>query len=149
MGGHRIFTENEGISRSANLFRVVSNNTQRVPSDIRDASMAIQECLSGCAATSARAIWQSPPFSQASMVGLQIWGTLGTGSHALWTYFSLCSARTIEPLGFMERAMGIEPSRDSRYVAEIIGYSCELPSKTVHNRVTDAKKPRQISSNSW
>jgi hypothetical protein len=51
--------------------------------------------------------------------------------------------------GFMERAMGIEPSRDSRYVAEIIGYSCELPSKTVHNRVTDAKKTRQISSNSW
>jgi hypothetical protein len=49
----------------------------------------------------------------------------------------------------MERAMGIEPSRASRYVAEIIGYSCELPSKTVHNRVTDAKKTRQISSNSW
>jgi hypothetical protein len=113
MGGHRIFMENEGISRSANLFRVVSNNTQRVPSDIRDASMAIQECLSGCAATSARAIWQSPPFSQASMVGLQIWGTLGTGSHALWTYFSLCSARTIEPLGFMERAMGIEPTSEA------------------------------------
>ena len=45
--------------------------------------------------------------------------------------------------------MGIEPSRDSRYVAEIIGYSCELPSKTVHNRMKDAKQTRQISSNNW
>jgi hypothetical protein len=35
--------------------------------------------------------------------------------------------------------MGIEPSRDSRYVAAIIGYSCRLPSKSVHNPVTDAK----------
>jgi hypothetical protein len=49
----------------------------------------------------------------------------------------------------MERAMGIEPSRDSRYVAEIIGYSCRLPSKTVHNPVTEAKNLRQISSNTW
>ncbi len=39
----------------------------------------------------------------------------------------------------MERAMGIEPRHDSRYVAEAIGYSCQLPSKTVHNRSTDAK----------
>ena len=37
--------------------------------------------------------------------------------------------------------MGIEPRPDFRYVAESIGYSCELPSKTVHNRVTDAKNP--------
>ena len=43
--------------------------------------------------------------------------------------------------------MGIEPRHDSRYVAETIGYPCQLPSKTVHNRVTDAKKPRQIGSN--
>jgi hypothetical protein len=49
----------------------------------------------------------------------------------------------------MERAMGIEPRHDYRYVADTIGYSCQLPSKTGHNRVTDAKKPRQISSNSW
>jgi hypothetical protein len=35
--------------------------------------------------------------------------------------------------------MGIEPIRDSRYVAEIIGYSCRLPSKSVHNPVTGAK----------
>jgi len=44
--------------------------------------------------------------------------------------------------------MGIEPRHDSRYVAEVIGYSRQPPSKTVHNRVTDAKKPRQIRSNS-
>jgi hypothetical protein len=49
----------------------------------------------------------------------------------------------------LERAMGIEPRHDYRYVADTIGYSCQLPSKTGHNRVTDAKKPRQISSNSW
>jgi hypothetical protein len=30
-----------------------------------------------------------------------------------------------------------------------IGYSCQLLSTTGHNRVTDAKNPRQISSNSW
>jgi hypothetical protein len=30
--------------------------------------------------------------------------------------------RAVESSGVMERAMGIEPSRDSRYVAEIIGY---------------------------
>jgi len=35
--------------------------------------------------------------------------------------------------------MGIEPSRDSRYVAEIIGVSCRLQSKSVHNPLTDAK----------
>ena len=35
--------------------------------------------------------------------------------------------------------MGIEPRHDCRYVAEAIGYSCQLPSKTGHNRVTDAK----------
>ena len=44
--------------------------------------------------------------------------------------------------------MGIEPRHDFCYVAESIGYSCQLPSKTVHNRVTDAKNPCQISSNS-
>src|SRR5712691_12662343 len=49
---------------------------------------------------------------------------------------------------FLECAMGIEPRHDFRYVAESIGYSCQLPSKTVHNRVTDAKNPCQISSNS-
>ena len=56
--------------------------------------------------------------------------------------------RSTESSGFMERAMGIEPRHDFRYVAESIGYSCQLPSKTVHNRVTDAKNPCQISSNS-
>jgi len=35
--------------------------------------------------------------------------------------------------------MGIEPRHDSRYVAEAIGYSCQLPSKTVHNRLANAK----------
>jgi hypothetical protein len=45
--------------------------------------------------------------------------------------------------------MGIEPRHDYLYVAATIGYSCQLPFKTGHNRVTDAKKPRQSSSNSW
>ena len=31
--------------------------------------------------------------------------------------------------------MGIEPRHDSRYVADAIGYSCQLPSKTVQNRI--------------
>jgi hypothetical protein len=70
-------------------------------------------------------------------------------SRFLVEFRELNRVRSTESPGFMERAMGIEPSRASRYVAEIIGYSCELPSKTVHNRVTDAKKTRQISSNSW
>src|SRR5260370_38153720 len=60
----------------------------------------------------------------------------------------LSRVRSTESSGFMERAMGIEPRHDFRYVAESIGYSCQLPSKTVHNRVTDAKNPCQISSNS-
>ncbi len=45
--------------------------------------------------------------------------------------------------------MGIEPRHDLRYVAESIGYSCQLPSKTAHNRVTDAKNPCQNSSNTY
>src|SRR6266446_589152 len=41
--------------------------------------------------------------------------------------------RSTESSGFMERAMGIEPRHDFRYVPENVGCSCELPSKTVHN----------------
>jgi hypothetical protein len=43
--------------------------------------------------------------------------------------------------------MGIEPRHAARYVDETVGHSCQLPSKTVHNRVTNAKKKRQINSN--
>jgi hypothetical protein len=31
--------------------------------------------------------------------------------------------------GILERAMGIEPRHDSRYVAETIGYPCHLPDR--------------------
>ncbi len=34
--------------------------------------------------------------------------------------------------------MGIEPRHDYHYVDHTIGYSYQLPSKTGHNRVTDA-----------
>jgi len=44
----------------------------------------------------------------------------------------LIEALSVEVVA-LERAMGIEPKHDFRYVPENVGCSCELPSKTVHN----------------
>ena len=76
--------------------------------------LAIERCPSRFHAAIARAICRSPSLLSKSHGRSTVLGHTGNRNPcAAHLFFSLSVARTVEPSGFMERAMGIEPTSEA------------------------------------